>query len=160
MPAGRPRKSTEQLKLSGTYRKDRHEKNADLLLENFLDVPGVELIPPESIVDPYCQEHYKYHTNFLIKLKVFTVSDLPELEMLYNTLQQYRMIHNMLPALEGKEYIEFTKLLLKLSSYFSKVAQKYYISPAARMRLQLDHLNLEKAQAESNIAKLLKKKRA
>ena len=77
MPAGRPRKPTAQLKLSGTYREDRHGKNVDVQLENFLSVP-VELLPPKTITDSYCQEHYKYHTNLLIKLKILTASDLPE----------------------------------------------------------------------------------
>ena len=102
MPAGRPRKPTEQLKLSGTYRKDRHEKNIDTSLVTLLDVPQIELVPPESIVDPYCRDHYKYHINLLIKLKIFTVSDLTELDILYHTLQQYRMIQKMLPELNGR----------------------------------------------------------
>lgn len=163
MPAGRPRKPTAQLKLSGTYREDRHGKNVDVQLENFLSVP-VELLPPKTITDSYCQEHYKYHTNLLIKLKILTASDLPELEMLYLTLQQYRSVQQTLATVDmiadDKVYISLTKTALRLSNYFSRIAWKYYISPEARMRIQIEQLNLTKAKHESPTAKLLKNKRA
>ncbi|MDR1301548.1 MAG: hypothetical protein LBK43_03645 [Treponema sp.] len=164
MPGGRPRKPTTQLKLAGTYREDRHGKNPDTLIADLLNIPG-ELVPPETLIDTYCREHYKYHTNLLINLKILTVSDLPELELLYLTLQQCRQIRERLATLdmlkEPDDYVRFTRILINLSDYFSKVAQKYYISPTARTKLQLDQLNLEKAKQEESITKkLLNKKKA
>lgn len=164
MPAGRPRKPTEQLKLSGTYRKDRHENNADTLIADMLTIPQV-IQPPDTIIDSYCQEHYKYHINLLVKLKILTASDLPEIELLYTTLQQCRQVREQLAMMnmtsDTFEYIALSKLLLKLSDYFSKVAQKYYISPTSRARIQLEQLNLDKVKKdESNISKLIKRKKA
>ncbi|MDR3170312.1 MAG: hypothetical protein LBU17_01650 [Treponema sp.] len=162
--AGRPRKPTEQLKLSGTYRADRHEKNVDVVIKDVLEVPG-KLIPPDTITDSYCIEHYQYHTNLLLNLKILTASDLPELELLYLTLQQCRQIRETLTTLDmlnnPDEYTRLTRLLINLSDYFSKIAQKYYISPASRIKLQLDQLNLQKSQAEESLTgKLIKRKKA
>jgi hypothetical protein len=163
MPAGRPRKPTEQLKLSGTYRKDRHGNNADTIISDTLDVPK-KLIPPETITDLYCQQHYEYHTNLLIKLKILTASDLPELELMYCTLQRCREIQKTLSTLDMatqlEDYAKLVKILRKESDYFSKIAQKYYISPTARARIKMEQLNLEKAQEESAMAKRLKAKKA
>jgi hypothetical protein len=162
MPAGRPRKPTEQLKLSGTYRADRHGNNADACIADTLAVP-VEVEPPDSIIDSYCREHYKYHINLLIRLKILTLSDIPEIELLYQTLQQLRRIRERLNAMDidTPGYIALSELLLKLSNYFSKVAQKYYISPTSRTRIQLEQLNLDQAKKkESSVSKLIKRKRA
>jgi hypothetical protein len=164
MPGGRPRKPTTQLKLSGTYREDWHGKNPDTLIADLLNIPG-ELVPPQTIIDPYCREHYKYHTSLLLNLKILTASDLPELELLYLTLQQCRQIREKLSTLDIfndlNKYAKLSKLLINLSDYFSKVAQRYYISPIARTKLQLEQLNLEKAKHEESITgKLLKKKKA
>lgn len=162
--AGRPRKPTEQLKLAGTYRADRHSKNADTVIKDVLEVPG-ELVPPNTITDTYCIEHYKYHTNLLINLKILTASDLPEIEMLYLTLQQYRQVQKKISELDMildmEAYTQLTKIALRLSNYFSTIAQKYYISPTSRTKLQIDRLNLEKAKKEESLTgKLLKKKKA
>ncbi|MDR1957165.1 MAG: hypothetical protein LBQ30_09975 [Treponema sp.] len=160
----RPRKPTEQLKLSGTYREDRHGKNADTQIAGILDIP-VELLPPQSITDPYCIEHYKYHTNLLIRLNILTASDLPELELLYLTLQQCREIRAKLADIDmignPQDYTRLTRLAVILSDYVSKISQKYYISPVSRMKLQIDQLNLrEKQQGETLTGKLIKKKKA
>lgn len=107
--------------------------------------------------------HYKYHINLLIGLKILTLSDIPEIELLYQTLQQCRRIRERLNtmSMDAEGYIALSELFLKLSSYFSKVAQKYYISPTSRARIQLEQLNLDQAKKkESSVSKLIKQKRA
>ena len=146
----RPRKTTEELKLKGTYRKDRHEERETAEkqiaeLSSFTDNTIIQ--PPKTLTDNYVIDYFKTHTSLLIKLHILHPVDLPELELLYETLQQSREVQKQLKKTDIVKdfelYEKLTKLAIKLSHRFSQLASKYYISPSARTHLQLDNLELE-----------------
>ena len=163
----RPRKTTEELKLKGTYRKDRHEERETAEkqiaeLSSFTENTIIQ--PPKTLTDNYVIDYFKTHTSLLIKLHILHSVDLPELELLYETLQQSREVQKQLKKTDIVKdfelYEKLTKLAIKLSHRFSQLASKYYISPSARTHLQLDNLELEnkKIENKSIVQKLINKK--
>jgi phage terminase, small subunit len=163
----RQRKTVAQLKKEGTYRKDRHGKREEAekaiaSLSTFNE--DTKLVPPASITEKYLRDYYEYHTSLLINLKILNPVDLPELEILYNLIQQLRDIQRALKKTDIVKdfdaYERLTKIQNSLTNQSSKLANKYYISPSARTKLQLDRLELQQKSIEtkSAIAKLLDKR--
>lgn len=163
----RPRKSTAEKKLTGTFRSDRQDqvnqdKNEQLIaLTNFQE--GTQIEAPSEITDSFVRSYYQYHTQQLIQLHILSPSDIPELNQLYFTLQQLRQVQEELQktAIDDLDkYERLTKLSIKLGNRFSDLAKKYYISPTARTRLQLDNELLKQKQNENGsvIGKLIAKK--
>lgn len=152
----RPRKSIAELKANGSYRKDRHQEREKIekTLAPLSILNGKQLEVPKSITDKYVQEYYKYHTNFLVSLNILQPSDLPELEMLYQTLQNYRAIMYEISIidtlLDFDKYERLLKMSVKLINTFSTLAKKYYISPEARTKLELDAITLQQKKEETN----------
>lgn len=155
--------SVAQKKLNGTYRKDRHGKQeqTEQKLSETCFSPETTLTPPKEITDPFVKDYYLFHTNQLIQLKILSPSDIPEINLLYFQLQQLRQIQKQLLETDltkdFDQYERLTKLSIKLGNSFSELAKRYYISPTARTRIQLDNLELEtkKAENQSVISKLL-----
>lgn len=164
---GRPKKSVAQKKLQGTFRSDRHSEQeaneAVVATTCFTDGTVIEI--PKEITDEYVSDYYRFHTNQLIALHLLAPSDIPELNIMYFTLQQLRAIQKSIQetSIEDIEkYEKLTKLAVKLGNQFSDLAKKYYISPVSRTRIQLDALALEqkKAETKSAIGKLLSNKQS
>jgi phage terminase small subunit len=161
----KPRKSIELKKLEGTYRKDRDGNSVEPFIANYLEVP-LSILPPKNITDELCREHYIHHVNLLANLKILTYSDLPEIDLMYETLQEYRKIYNKLSEINIEKDIEkyesMSKLLIRFSKRFSELAVKYCISPVARSRLTLDMLQIKKeTDTQKTItSKLIGKKKA
>lgn len=151
----RTRTPTAELKLRGTYRKDRHEKRNEVETEiaAMSDFKSCDVLePPVTIIDPFVIEYYKYHTHLLIQLQILQPSDVPELNLMYEVLQQERKVQAQLLKTDISDletYEALTKLSIKLINTFSHIAAKYYISPSARTHLELDNLQLEKAKNEN-----------
>ncbi|MGI5085275.1 MULTISPECIES: hypothetical protein [Treponema] len=163
----RPRKSTSELKLKGTYRDDRHKDRAIVekeIAELSSFKQGTKIEPPKSLTDKYVVDYFKSHTSLLVSLQILHPVDLPELELLYETLQQVRDVNRQLKKIDMVKdfvmYEKLTKLSLKLSMRFSQLASKYYISPSARTHLELDNLELKnkKLENQSIVQKLINKK--
>jgi hypothetical protein len=160
---GRHRQSTEQLKLQGTYKAVKHEHYPDSKITDYLQVPE-KIIPPETLKTDYCRQYYTYHVNLLLRLGILTISDLPELQILFETLELYRKLFENVSRLDPLDdletYEKLAGLLLKAGKRFSDLGAKYYISPTARNKMLLDSLNIQKAETEnqSMTAKLLGKK--
>ena len=153
----RTRKPIAQKKLEGTYRKDRdgNRDKSEIILSN-LDTAfkeGDSLEPPANITDDFVKQHYIYHSRLLIKLHILQLSDIPELNMMYELLQRERQVERELESIDISSDIDtferLTKLQIKLSNAFSSLSVKYYISPTARTHLELDNLELEKAKSET-----------
>jgi hypothetical protein len=159
----RQRKPIEQHKLDGTYRKDRHGNSAEALVGSVLEVP-TNILPPDTLKDDYCREHYKYHVNHMAKLKILSLSDIPEIDIMYDCLQRYRKINTALSELSpaSEEYAGLSRLLLKFGAQFSAIAAKYYISPSARNKVKIEELAIQKEEVRqtSLTAKLIGKKKA
>jgi phage terminase small subunit len=161
---GRNKKPTAQKKLEGTFRKDRDGKKPDNFLPSIIDT-STEIEVPQTITDDYVIDAFKAHARMLCQLQLLTPSDIPELEQLYLTLQQLRQVQSKLkdldPITNMENYSALTKLSIKLGIRFSSLCAKYYISPQARMKLQLDALNVEKVKTENKsiAAKLLSAKK-
>lgn len=120
-----------------------------------------------GIDNDYVKQAFTTHTKMLCNLQLLAAADLPELEQLYLTLQQLREIETILlktdPVKEIDNYERYTKMVIKLGNRFTTLAAKYYISPAARLRLTSDCLNIEKnkrdLENQSITAKLLAAKK-
>jgi hypothetical protein len=160
---GRHKKPIEQHKLEGTYRADRYGNSAEPVISNFLEIPK-SISPPETITDAFIKSHYKHHVQLLSNLHILTVSDIPEINIMYETLQEYRRIYKELQKLKigSKEYAYLSLLLLKYGKRFSDYAVRYCISPAARNKLTLESLQIKKEIDSQNTitAKLIGKKKA
>jgi phage terminase small subunit len=160
---GRHKKPIEQLKLAGTYRADRHGKNVEPFIAPLLEPPE-DFTPPKTIKDPDIRSHYQRHVRLLANFHVLTVSDIPEINIMYETLQEYRNIYTQLKKEEigGKGYERLSFLLLQYGKRFSALAVKYCISPVARNRLTLEELQIQKEIDSHNTitAKLIGRKRA
>ena len=157
--------STAEKKLKGTFRKDRaseQDKNEQIIATtNFVE--GTQLEVPAELTDDFVKSYYKFHTQQLIKLHILSPADIQELNQLYITLQQLRKIQkeiNETSINDLDKYERLTKLSIKLGNRFSDLAKKYYISPVARTRLQLDNELLKTKQIENSsvIGKLISEK--
>lgn len=164
----RIKSSVAEKKLKGIYRPDRHgeqEKNELVAAETCFN-PDTVLEPPEELSDPYVIEYYQFHTAQLIQLRILSPSDIPELTILYETLEQLRNVQKQIRdtdiVSDFEKYEKLTKLSIKLGNRFGELAKKYYISPVARTRLQLDNLELEqkKIETQSVIGKILANKKS
>jgi phage terminase small subunit len=162
---GRHKKPVEQHKLEGTFRADRHGDSTEVAIVHHLEVPN-EILPPDNITDNALIEHYKHHVQLLVRLNILTYSDFPEINMMYEALQEYRRLYAELQKVDLVKDIEKYEVLsnrvLKFGQRFSNLAIKYYISPAARNKLTLETLQINKETNEqkSITAKLINKKKA
>jgi phage terminase small subunit len=159
------KKPVEQHKLDGTFRAIRHGNSVEPIMANALEVPN-EILPPNNITDNALIEHYKHHVQLLIRLNILTYSDFPEINMMYEALQEYRRLYAELQKVDLIKEIERYEVLsnrvLKFGQRFSNLAVKYCISPAARNKLTLEALQINKETNEqkSITAKLIGKKKA
>jgi uncharacterized metal-binding protein len=102
----------------------------------------------------------------MANLKILTYSDLPEINLMYETLQEYRKIYKKLSEIniekDFEKYESWSKLIIRFSKRFSELAVKYCIRPVARSRLTLDMLQIKKeADTQKTItSKLIDKKKA
>lgn len=163
------RKPTALLKLSGTYRADRHEDRIDDLITTI--VPAATNVPvPEEIKDEYVKHYFTTQVTFLEKLGLLQNSDIPHLTQMFLLLQQLREINKKVEEYQVKGIIDnldtyetLVKIMIKLTDKYNVIAKEYYITPVARTKLTLDALNIEKLQAENSTsitAKLLERKKA
>jgi hypothetical protein len=162
---GRHKKPIEQHKIDGTFRADIHNNRTELAIVRHLEVPN-EILPPDNIIDNDLIEHYKHHIQLLIRLNILTYSDFPEINMMYESLQEYRRLYAELQKVDlikeiGK-YEVLSNRLLKFGQRFSNLAIKYCISPVARNKLTLENLQISKEvnEQKSLAVKLINKKKA
>jgi hypothetical protein len=161
---GRPRKPIEQHKIQGTYRKDRHGNSAELVIADFIGTP-VKPFPPESLTDDLVREHYTRHIELLSSLHVLAYSDVPEIDAMYEALQEYRRVYAELRRTSLEDIDRYEKLsdrLLKFGQRFSTLASKYCVSPAARNKLTLEAIQIKKEveNRDSITARLINRKRS
>jgi phage terminase small subunit len=160
---GRHKTPIEQRKLEGTYREDRHGKSVEPVIAPYLELP-TDFSPPKNITNAFVKKHYQSHVKLLASLRILTASDIPEINIMYETLQEYRNIYTQLQKTKigSEEYQSLSFLLLRYGKRFSEYAVRYCISPMARNRLTLESLQIEK-EINSNIsitAKLIGRKEA
>jgi hypothetical protein len=160
---GRHKKPIEQLKLQGTFRADRHDKSIEPVIAEHLEPPG-DVMPPETITDEFVKFHYQHHVQLLANLRILTLSDVPEIDSMYETLQEYRKIYVELQRTKigSEEYERLALLLLRYGKRFSEYAVRYCISPMARNKLTLESLQIKKEidSQDTIVAKLISKKKA
>jgi phage terminase small subunit len=159
----RHKKPVELKKLQGTYREGRDD-GVETHISGYLEVPN-NIEAPLDITDELCREHYKHHVRLLVNLKILTLSDLPEIAMMYHALQEYRKIHAAMVRVDmvadAETYDFLSERMLKFGRMFSSLATKYCISPVARNKLTMESLNIQKEiKQQSVMAKLIGKKRA
>jgi phage terminase small subunit len=152
------RKPREQKLLEGTYRKDR-DNGGEEVLQRHLETPATINVP-KTLTDSEVAAVYVHHCEFLSRIKMLNVSDLPELEMLFNLLQTYRKVNARLATMDvtDEQYDAVLNRVLKLSQHFGKLASRYCISPASRSRMLSDLARVpaeDKSKVTSVTARLL-----
>jgi phage terminase small subunit len=160
---GRKRKPVELKKLQGTY-KACIDTGVENYISGYLEIPK-SIEAPASISDDFCREHYKYHVRLLANLKILTLSDIPEIDIMYEILQEYRKTYNTLQTIDmikdNETYERLSNRLLKYGNRFSVLASKYCISPTARNKLTLESLSIKKEIEHTSItAKLISNKKS
>jgi phage terminase small subunit len=131
----------------------------DVALAPFLKEPS-SFNAPKTITDKICKRYYKQHLSLLSKLHILSYSDLPELTMMYETLEQYRKVNSKLQELDpvSKEYGNLSRLAMKLSKHFTELAHHYYLSPVARNKMLIDVLDIQGKKEKSIIGSLIDRK--
>ncbi len=165
--SGRKRLSIAEKKLKGTYRADRDEKQeeAESAVSSVIAYEKTARVKAPSYFSSDIKKLYEQHAKSLIQLGLLIPSDLPELQMLYDTLSQYREVNEALKGVDITDdlmtYQALTSIKCKLQQQFTSLASKYYISPTARAKLTLDVLEIDKKQGENEsiISKILAKQK-
>lgn len=166
---GRPRKPVELKKYEGTYRKDRDaaaEVQQKKIKETALILDATSVSCPKTITDKYCKAYWKKLTQGLLSIGVLSAADIPQIEQLCVCLQKLREVQQVFLETSpfDKDYDDIQKRWIALSNKFDLLGAKYYISPAARSKLKLEDLNIQKAEQDLSknqnaIEKLLSVKR-
>lgn len=161
----RIKKSAAEKKLAGTLKsRDKDQLENEQIISTTCFAEGTVLDCPEEITDEYVRQFFQSHTQQLIFLHLLSPSDLPELNLMYFTLQQIRQINKQLSETDLladlDNYDKLTKMSIKLGNRFSELAKRYYVSPVARTRIQLDAATLQQKKQEltNPKARLLAKK--
>jgi phage terminase small subunit len=138
---------------------DKSSTTVDVAMAPFLLEPA-SFNAPKSITDKVCKRYYKQHLALLSKLHILSYSDLPELSMMYETLEQYRKVNAQLQSLvpATKEYGNLSRLAMKLSKHFTELAHHYYLSPVARNKMLIDVLDISAKKEKSLIGNLIARK--
>lgn len=163
----RTRKTIAEKKRNGTFKPSR-DGNREATENKIIEIVGNEKISfelPSEIQNEEVISFYKWHTNFLNQLHILTPADIPTFNQMYLTLQQIKNIDSEIQKTDITDldkYTALTKLRIKLCNLFNQVATQFYITPTARAKLTLDHLEIEKKQNENSqsvIGKLIQTKR-
>lgn len=172
---GRPRKSTEQHKLDGTYQECRHGNNADVLISTILSVPKKIEVPEKikNLKNKTIETLFKKHVDMLISLKSIYEVDIPELIHLYLILNDIYKLREAMDEVDLNKnfflYEKMQKLFLKQISSFNVLGSKFYLTPQVRAQMRLNDLQelnetlkLEeklKAAEKNPVQKLINKKK-
>ena len=110
-------------------------------------MPRGSVIPcPETISAPRAREYWGELTGALLSIGSLSAVDLPQIEQLCFTLEKLDEAREtfaaLTPADEG--YFRAQRSFVELASFFDRLASKYYVSPASRVKLALDALNCKK----------------
>lgn len=163
----RTRKTVAEKKRNGTYKPSRHgeQEKTENAIQEIIGQENFSINPPKEITSKEIISFYKWHTNFLNQLHILTPSDLPSINQMFLTLQQIQdldeRLHETDLTKDFETYEALTKLRIKLCNLFNGLATQFYITPTARAKLTLDHLEIEKKQNENQsvISKLIQAKR-
>jgi len=172
---GRPRKSTAQHKLEGTYQACRHKNNTDVLVANILTVPEKIEVPDEikALGNKKIEAAFEAHADMLVRLKSVYEVDVPELTHLYLILNDVYKVREKINRLDVWEdlpmYERLQKLFLKQVAAFNALGSKFFLTPQARTQMTLgnlqalnENLKLQERmnEAERNpVQKLINKKK-
>ena len=165
--SGRKKTPIAEKKLKGTYRADRDGKqeSAENTVNNAVAIPRDTAVKAPRTLSKKSAALFEQHAAALIQLGILSAVDLPELEMMYQLLDQFREVSECLKDVDIVEqtvlYQSLTHLRINLQKQFSAIAARYYISPAARTKLTLDVLDIEKKKSENENAleKILSKRK-
>jgi len=151
---GNPRLPTELKKLKGTLNTTREKQNpgADTVIaETSVILPEqTKLSCPRWIENRVVKKFWKEEIKNLLTLRVLSRVDLHQLEELCVILQQLYNVRDQLLStdVDSEEYDLVEKRYERIGRRFDELANKFYISPAARTQLKLNDLALVKTAQE------------
>jgi len=169
------RKSIEDLKFKGTYRKDRHgeREKVEKELIAISNSDSIPVVVPECLNDKKIVDVYISHINYLKRLRMLEEHDLILLQSGYEYLQRALSLRNKLDVIEAKDsllgteenfkrYESTLNLYRRLLTEYQNIVKKYLTTPAERLKVVLDVQQVEKNEVEvkSKIKQLMEKKNA
>ena len=144
MPAGKPRATTEALKLRGDYRESRHSNRGD---SKAIALPRDTTLEPPKNYSAKAKKCWAAIVPTLITQRILAEQDLPSLDMMFNAYEEYERAKNAIkefdkkyPELFDKEVIDNRKKLntwmTQSITEFNKIAARFGIMPTERVRIQ------------------------
>lgn len=131
MPAGRPRKPTENLKLTGNYRSDRR----------FADepVPTVEIPDMPDFLTGEAEIEWKRLTPLLAAKRCLTKWDMPMLAAYCYEWGEYVEICKLQISgeVEEDQKMPSATARTKVLKNFSEIAREFGLTPSSRTRLSV-----------------------
>lgn len=142
-------------KMRGTFNqtRDREQEQAEITIaSNASAMFTPDNLPkcPDSITTPYCKKYWKDFTRALTSFGVLSYVDIPQVEALVVTLEKMRAAEEALVNADilDPDFDNIMNRFMRLSDKFDKLSAAYFVSPAARSKLRLEDLNIQKTQAE------------
>jgi len=144
MAAGKPRATTELLKLNGGFRPDRHSNRGD---SSLISLPKDSILEPPSTYSAKAKKCWQAIVPCLITQRILSEEDLPSLDMMFNAYEEYerakraiKKFDKLHPDLLDKESIDNRKKLntwmTQSITEFNKIAARFGIMPTERVRIQ------------------------
>lgn len=144
MAAGKPRATTELLKLNGGYRPDRHSNRGD---SKAIALSNDTILEPPSTYSAKAKKCWETIVPNLINQRILAEEDLPSLDMMFNAFEEYekakaaiKKFDKLHPDLVDKETIDNRKKLntwmTQSITEFNKIAARFGIMPTERVRIQ------------------------
>jgi hypothetical protein len=137
---GRPRKSTKQKVIEGTFRHDRDGGRADI------DFPIIEntsaIKAPASIKNKEVRNHFEMLVKNLLKVQSLTWQDMASLEQAHLQLEKCYILQKMITSMEtngiGDQISDYTGLLAaqkRALEAYTSIVYRFGVSPLERSRI-------------------------
>lgn len=145
---GRPRKPSALLEYQETLEK-RQKNRADM----DLTIPLQSIEPPSSLTNNRAIEAFRDITGSLCALKILSVQDLPNLEIMFITLQEIYIAQEELTQLRSKKLTDKSralieqknKTLMRSIKVFQSLSAQFAMTPGSRT-----HFVFEMSEAKNN----------
>jgi phage terminase small subunit len=156
---GRPRKSTRQKIIDGTFRHNEDGEKTDILYPIIEKVTAIKA--PDSITDPKVKNHFETLIKNLLEVESLTWQDLALLEQAFLCLERANALKDELKHIEKigikeniKEYAMTIRAYRQALDGYSQIVYRFGVSPAERAKI-LRPAIIENGKAK--LAEILKK---
>jgi phage terminase small subunit len=157
---GRPRKSTKQKIIEGTYRHDRDDDRADVDFPVITNVTAIKA--PVSITDKKVRAHFETLVKNLLAVQALTEQDLAALEMAHLSLERANILMKKLISIEKlglvgdkDTYGPVMRSYRQAAETYTSIVYRFGVSPVERSKIvkkiSLDNGQLKLAEILSKV---------